>query len=120
MIRVLFLLLVVMSSVVFGQTEKKPESIKFAEFGTATNNFVKKKIEAFYVELANKPNSQGYIINYGTDKQIALREQQIRQSITFLKYDAPRVTIVRGGASDTGKIKTVFWVVPEGAENPKP
>lgn len=118
MIRILFLLLVVMSSIAFAQTEKKPEAIKFAEFAAATNDFVKKKIEAFYIELENKPNSQGYIINYGTDKQIALREQQIRQSITFLKYDSPRVTIVRGGFWKN--IKTEFWIVPPGAENPMP
>ena len=63
-------------------------------------------------------NLQGYIINYGTDKEITKRENQIRESIDFRKYDSYRLTFVRGG--NNGKLKTVFWIVPAGTEPPTP
>ena len=70
-------------------------------------------------QLNNNPTAQGYIINYGTEKQIAAREKQIRNAITFLRLDASRVTLVRGGESG-GDVRTVLWVVPAGATPPTP
>jgi hypothetical protein len=118
MLRVLFLVLMLMSSVAFAQTDEKPKAIKFDEFETATNGFVKMKLDAFYAELGNNPNSQGYIINYGINKEIALRERQIRDSIIWRKNDVSRVSIVRGGFWKN--VKTEFWVVPPGADHPRP
>ncbi len=76
------------------------------------------KMDAFFVELSNNPAAQGYIINYGTDREIAKREKQIRNSITFRRYDASRITLVRGGNREV--IKTDLWLVPPGAESPTP
>ena len=118
MFRVLFLLLVVLSSVAFAQTEETPKAVKFEEFEKATNGYVKMKMDYFYTELNNNPQSDGYIINYGTDREITIREKQIRVAINWRKYDASRVTIVRGGFRDG--VKTEFWMVPPGAENPAP
>ena len=118
MIRVLFLILVVMNSVVFSQTEDKPKAIEFDEFETAANGYVKMKMDSFYLELTNNPNSQGYIFNFGTDKEIAMREKQIINAIRFRKFDSSRVTIVKAGFWKT--VKTEIWIVPAGAENPQP
>ena len=117
-IRVLFLILVGMSSVAFAQTVEKPKAIKFAEFGIATNGYVKMRMDAFNVELENNPTAQGLIFNYGTDNEIALREKQIQKSIAFRKYDGTRITIVRAGFWK--ELKTEFWIAPAGAENPQP
>ena len=122
--RILFLILIVMSSVAFAQTEENtepqetPKAIKFDEFEKATNGYVKMKMDAFFVELSNNPAAQGYIINYGTDREIAKREKQIRNSITFRRYDVSRITLVRGGNREV--IKTDLWLVPPGAESPTP
>jgi len=113
-----------MSSVAFAQTEENtepqetPKAIKFDEFEKATNGYVKMKMDAFFVELSNNPAAQGYIINYGTDREIAKREKQIRNSITFRRYDVSRITLVRGGNREV--IKTDLWLVPPGAESPTP
>jgi len=124
MFRGLFLILVLLSSFAFAQTEDKttvespPEAIRLEEFGKATNGYVKMLFDSFMVKLQADPNAQGYILNYGTDKQILMREKQIRNAIAFRKFDRSRITIVRGG--NIGALKTQFWLVPAGAENPTP
>ena len=124
MFRVLFLILIVMSSAVFAQTEENnkaqepPKAIKSDEFQKATNGYVKMIMDSFFVELNNNPAAQGYIINYGTNKEVAKRERQLRNSIIFRHYDASRITFVRG--EKVSKLKTVFWIVPRGAEPPSP
>lgn len=116
MIRVFLLILIMMSSVAFAQNEEKPQAFKVAEFERATNGYVKMQMDNFYTELNNNPSAQGYIINFGTAREIAIRERQIRNAILFRKFDSSRITIVNGGFR--GIVKTEFWTVPAGAENP--
>lgn len=97
---------------------RRPELID--EFGKLRDGEVRSRMEAIYLKLADEPNSQGYIINYGTDKEIAVRETQIRKAIIFRKYDASRITLVRGGASSNGGVYTRVWTVAPGVENPTP
>ncbi len=123
MFRVLLLILVVMSSVAFAQSENSsqqndvPKAYIFAELGKANNAEVKKKFDGFYKKIKDS-DSQGYIVNYGVAKEIANREKQLRNSINFRDDDAPRLTFVRGG--NIGRLKTVFWIVPPGAKPPTP
>ena len=113
-----------MSSTVFAQMEgnakqqETPKAIKLDEFERATNGYVKMKMDAFFADLSNSPAAQGYIINYGTKKEILKREKQLKIAITFRKYDAPGISFVRAGYIKV--IKTVFWLVPPGAEPPTP
>ena len=88
------------------------------EFGKLPDDEVKARIDALYVRLGNDPQAQGYIINYGTDKEIANRERQIQRAISFRKYDANRVTMVRCGANPDGGVLTKVWIVPPGAKPP--
>ena len=118
MLRILFLLFIVMCPAAFGQTDEPPKAVKVDEFGRATNGHVKMKMDYFYVELNNNPAAQGYIINYGTNREIAIREKQIRVSIAWRKYDAARITFVSGGFRE--EVKTELWYVPPGAANPEP
>jgi hypothetical protein len=118
MIRVLFLILIVTSSFAFGQTEENPVAKKIDEFGVNPDGYVKMVIDSFYVELGNNPTAQGIILNYGTDNEIAHREKQIAKAIMLRRYDGSRITVVRAGFWK--ELKTEFWVVPSGAEKPKP
>jgi len=95
------------------------EANQVDEFGPLANDDVKARVQNFYVELNNNPSAQGYIINYGTARQIAAREKQIRDAIRFLRLDASRITMVRGGETG-GDVRTVFYVVPAGATPPTP
>jgi len=90
-------------------------------FGKLPDDEVKARIDALFIALGNEPNARGYIINYGIEDQIAAREKQIRKAISFRKYDANRITIVRGGVSPNGtRVWTVVWIVPPGSEFPVP
>jgi hypothetical protein len=90
------------------------------EQGPGTDDEVKAYVDGLYVSLNNNPDARGYIINYGTNAQIARREAQIRKAIAFRKYDINRITMVRGGESSTGTILTKYYVLPAGAETPTP
>ena len=88
-------------------------------FGKLSNDDVKARVQSFYTQLANDPTAQGYIIIYGTPKEIAAVRTQITKAIAFLKLDPSRVTIVEGGDKGTGQ-STHFWLVPPGATPPQP
>jgi hypothetical protein len=99
--------------------QANPEARLIDTIGAATNDDIKARLEGLRNELGADPNARGYIINYGTARQIAARERQLQQAITFLGIDASRVTIVRGGDRGAG-IETQVYIVPSGAENPTP
>ena len=96
-----------------------PGSVKVDEFGNIPNDDIKARLDNFNIQLANDPTAQGYIINYGSARDIAKREKQIRDAIRFRKYDASRYTFVRGGDRGNG-IETQFYTVPSGATPPTP
>jgi len=96
-----------------------PQANEVDTFGPLSNDDVKARLQNFYVQLANNPNSQGYIINYGTPKQIASRRAQITKAITFLKLDPSRVTFV-DGPPHGADVETHFYLVPPGATPPTP
>ncbi len=97
-----------------------PSPLLIDAFGKLPDGQVRAMITNLYLKLGNEPNSQGYISNYGTDKEIAVSERQIQKAIDVLKFDASRVTIVRGGANPNGGVWTKIYNVPLGADNPQP
>ncbi len=97
-----------------------PHPLLIDEFGRLTNNAIKPRLKKFFVELANNPNNQGYIIVYGTENEMAARERLIVKSVNFRNFDRSRITIVRGGTHLSGKVYTKLYRVPPGAENPAP
>jgi len=99
-----------------------PEALKFTEidrFTTANNDDVRGRIDNYYIQLGNNPTATGYFINYGTEREITRRENQIKAQIAFRGLDASRVVFVRGGDKGTG-IETVFFLVPAGVTPPTP
>lgn len=118
MFRILFLILIVMSSLAFSQTAEKPEALMADEFGKVPNGHFRSVLDNFFVELQNNPDSQGLIINYGAKRELAARERLIKNHISFRKFPDSRISFINGGHSN--QIKTQFWRVPQGAENPKP
>jgi hypothetical protein len=89
------------------------------EFGKATNDDIKARVDNFYIQLNADPTARGVIINYGTPAQIRVREAQIKAAINFRKYDPSRVTFIQGPDTGTG-INTKFYIVPAGASDPTP
>jgi len=116
MFRVLFLLLIVISSIGFSDVAKATSFIVFDEVLKTDKDKLRKVTENFQKELDKDKKFQGYIINHGTIKETARREKIIRDSIAFRKFDASKITIVRGGKA--GETRTVFYLVPVNAELP--
>jgi len=79
---------------------------------------LRNRVDNFITQLQSEPTSTGVIINYGTDKEVARREADIRKQLTFRNLPADRVRFVRGG-TDPG-IRTRFFIVPAGAADPEP
>lgn len=102
-----------------GVVADQPVAPQIDEFGKLPNDEVRGRIDNLFVTLSNNPDAQGYIINYGTDREIAAREKLIQNHINFRKYDRSRVTMVRGGNPD-GVQNTKVYTVPPGADNPTP
>ena len=98
--------------------QSEPEAYKFAEFGKMSNRGVNSKMNDFMIELVNNSNSQGYVISYGSPKDLSLRSTQLVAGIALLKLDSPRITFVNGRAEKT--VRTVMWIVPLGAKPPAP
>jgi hypothetical protein len=86
--------------------------------GEEKADVLKQRVDQFYTELANNPSATGVIINYGTDKEVQKRQNEIEKAIAFRKYDRSRVTFVRGDS--TPGIRTRFFIVPAGADQPTP
>lgn len=95
-----------------------PTAVPVDEYGILKDDDVKARVDNFFIQLNNNPSSKGYIINYGTPAQIKKQKAQILKAINFRKYDLSRVTFVDG--PNNGEVKTKFWLVPNGADNPQP
>jgi len=102
-----------------GPVAEKVTARLITEVGNVPHDQVRAQLDIFFSELQNNPSAQGYIINYGTDRQIAERERLIRNHIAFRKFDANRITMVRGGDTGSG-INSKLYLVPPGADNPTP
>jgi hypothetical protein len=99
--------------------EARPTAVLIDQFGKLPNDEIRGRLDTFFAELQNNPNNQGYIINYGTDKEIAAREKLITNHIAFRNFDRSRITLVRGGNTGEGP-STKLYRIPPTAENPAP
>ncbi|MGQ0541612.1 MAG: hypothetical protein ACT4O9_07160 [Blastocatellia bacterium] len=102
-----------------GPVDPRPTAPLVDEFGKLANDVIRGRLDTFFAELANNPNNQGYIINYGTDRDVTAREKLINNHIKFRNFDASRITMVRGGDTGAG-VNTKLYRVPPGADNPNP
>nr|MBA2736668.1 hypothetical protein [Pyrinomonadaceae bacterium] len=84
-----------------------------------SNDEVRGNLDEFFRLLQGDPTAQGYIINYGTPRNVTKRETLIKNHINFRGFDASRITFVNGGNTGAGT-RTRLIVVPAGAEAPTP
>ncbi len=95
-----------------------PKAAKFEEFGQVSNGELRYFTDKFFLELANKPDARGYIINYGKTKLALNRERVLRDRINLRRIPEARIKFIRGG--NKREVTTELWIVPEGAEPPTP
>lgn len=108
-----------MSSVGFARIcDPNPESVKFFESGITNEEDLKLQVNEYLKRLQSEPNATGYIINYGTRKEISWLENIFLNEIRFRSFDGSRIIIVNGGYGEIAK--TDLWIVPAGATPPTP
>jgi hypothetical protein len=87
---------------------------KFTSFRTAKNGFVSTTLQNFLKKVSEKENSVGYIVNFGTKKQKAVRIKQLNKAFDFMGIGRARIVFVNGSYSKT--LKTEFWIMPPKSE----
>ena len=118
MFRKIFLLLIFTVFITYAQAQENQKAYKFFEFEKISNVLLKEKFIDFMKVLEKDGASQGYIITYGLNKFVANREKQILKIDYRSAIDGPRLTFVNG--KNSGKPRTIFFVVPAGAKTPVP
>lgn len=109
--------------------DKKPElpkNYKFDDFDSLSFDDDKARLDAFAIELQNKPDSQGYIILYqGTDKvskRTGNADKIGKRTLDYLVkvrgVDPRRIVITNWGTRP--KTRYELWVIPPGAMPPVP
>jgi hypothetical protein len=114
-----FLIFILVSSATFAQTQKKPKPYLFDEFGKVNRSEFNRRYSAFLTELVKDCDLTGYIINYGSAKDVSATERGIRNQTKTRRcsYSGLRIVIVNGG--ETKEQKVQFWIVPVGADPPE-
>jgi hypothetical protein len=118
-----FLTICLLSFSAFGQTEMTDkEAIKVDETGVGFGCDWNTRLARLRDEgTFNSKASIGLLIYKGiTDKpQVYLQQlKSINREVDFVGLDRAKIKIIDGGFRETYTVE--FWIVPEGAENPKP
>ena len=102
----------------FGQSSEKPVLID--QFGELPCDDRMARLDPFFVELANHPDSQGLVvINHSpSDRMEAVFQQRMIERYTrFRGFDLERIDIERSSSSND--LKVSFWRLPAGAPKPE-
>jgi hypothetical protein len=115
-----FILVCLLSLSAFAQGEtKKTEAYKVDEIGIERNSEdIQMQIEIVRDELKKNPKSKAVIYNYGKVKDVARRARDISKYSFFNNIEESRLKVLYEG--DYPFPLTEFWIVPEGAIEPKP
>ena len=108
----LLIFLFISLQVCFGQEDLK--TVKFDEFGETNCDDISARIDNLYITLNNAPQTKGFIVIYGNNKEPTkkyLFAEMLKGFINFLKADVNRF-VFRFGESEN--FKTQFWIIPNG------
>ncbi len=92
-----------------------PDPIFIDEFANIPNDDIKARLDAYAASLQSDPSAVGYVVNYGSSRNVGRRETLIRDYLVQNRgIDASRLVFVNGGV-ESGT-RTRLWVVPAGAD----
>ena len=102
------------------QVDSRPVARKFREFNPAEVVEAKVPFDFFYNELLTLPNAQAYVIFYRGRRRTSWQDHKYAKSYLDHRGGIPpeRIKATFGGYRDDTAME--LWVVPEGAELPKP
>jgi hypothetical protein len=122
--RILFLTMILGSSIAFAQSQVRQEAIKFHEFDSVVECDVNAIMSNFSYEMVKYPEANAIIITYQSvnaypaDYNSSPMYSAVEKQIFFLGLDKSRFELIKGGFRN--KITAELWIVPKGAEKPKP
>jgi hypothetical protein len=91
---------------------------KVNEYDDLSRKIEGSHLDNFAIQLLQMANSKGYIIIYGP-RRVDQRLAHVRNYLVVKRgMDPNRFTVVNGGHNK--KVRTELWVVPPGADPPKP
>lgn len=94
----------------------------FDAYGSLAFRDEKARLSAFAIELDNNPGAQGYIIAYAGRHRRNRTVRSLKMAKDYLikqrGIDAGRVVTIDGGYHQKQSVE--LWIVPTGAEPPKP
>jgi len=95
-----------------------PPAVKFDEYGNIKFNDEKARLDNYAIQLQNQPDSQGYILAYGScDGEAAARANRAKDYLVNTRgIDAARLMTVDGGCR--ADLMVELWIVPRGATPP--
>lgn len=115
--KIIFVLVILLASLQISFGQEKPEAVLVDEFGVITCEEVMARLDSFFIDLANNPDSTGYIVIYPdktSTKEGISYERWIKGFSAFRKFVEKRFVIIHGEKRDTTAIE--FWRVPPGAD----
>jgi hypothetical protein len=83
-----------------------------------TDEELKIETDILITRLSIVNSARGFIIDYGTDKEVAIRKAKILKHIKYRRFPLKRIEFIRG--SQKRGIRTQFKLVPEGYGPPTP
>lgn len=123
----------------FNVDAQNKEMRKFEEFGNIQCGDLRTRLDLFLIELQNNPQSKGFVIVYdgkhysydysrgGNPKikyqlpvfgEATLLTQQMLNHFKYRNFPSDRYLFISGGYRENYTVE--LWVVPTGAEPPKP
>ncbi len=96
---------------------------RFDEFPSVAFDDDKARLDNLTIELQNSPGSTGYIIGYaGRNRRAGHAERMGRRAVDYLVnsrgISQNRIVFINGGTRERDIYE--FWIVPQGAEPPRP
>lgn len=124
--RILFLILILFSSIAFAQTQEDiisdpPNSYKFDEFGLIPEKVWKSKFDELLIKQDSKCEEQIFLFLYGNKKtlnKVGKKYLDYLVKTRVCDLDPRKIFIVFGGKRK--KQWTEIWIVPLGANLPVP
>lgn len=104
----------------------KPKKWKHDEFPSRAMDDYKARLDAYVIELQNKPDAKGYMISYSGSKTKPAQAQKLNaKAIEYLVktrgLPAERITVIQGGRKEGMDDDYIeLWIVEAGADAPTP
>lgn len=101
-------------------SQDKPKAILVDMFGPVSCEDIWARIDAFFIDLQNRPDARAYINIQVTNNKIETGveiEQAIKGLITLKTFPKTRINFVRSTSPDDFRVE--FWSIPPGADLPK-